>query len=61
MLEWIALDNGVTSLAHYLDNYITMDPPKSPICYHNQQLLSELRTMLGVPLAHNKVEGPSTT
>ena len=46
MLEWIALDNG---------------PPKSPICYHNLQLLSELCTMLGVPLGHNKVEGPFTS
>ena len=38
-----------------------MGPLKSPICYHNLQLLSELCTTLGVPLAHNKVEGPSTT
>ena len=46
---------------HYLDNYLTMGPPLSSICQHNLNTFTKLRKDLGVPLASDKLEGPSTS
>ena len=32
LLAWIAQYNGVTFSIHYLDDFLTMGPPHSPIC-----------------------------
>lgn len=60
LLEWILRHHGVSFLLHYLDDYLTMGPPQTQICQHNLRLLTEVCTMLGIPLALEKVEGPST-
>ena len=60
LLEWILLHLGVSVLLHYLDDYLTMGPPNTQICNQNLRLLIEVCTMLGIPLALEKVEGPST-
>ena len=60
LLEWILLNQGVSFIMHYLDDYLTIGPPNSPICHQNLQLLIEVCGMLGIPLATHKVEGPST-
>ena len=60
LLEWILLHHGVSFLLHYLDDYLTMGPPQTQICHHNLRLLTEICAMLGIPLALEKVEGPST-
>ena len=39
----------------------TMEPPLSPVCQQNLNTFIRLCSKLGVPLAPNKVEGPSTT
>ena len=41
-------------MIHYLDDFLTVGPPNSDTCQQN-------RNNLGVPLALEKVEGPSTT
>ena len=53
-LTWIAQNAGVSNLIHYLGwllNYA------STICQHNKTVF--LCAELGVPLATNKLEGPS--
>ena len=60
LLQWILLNQGVSLLIHYLDDYLTMGPPSSPECHRNLSLLIEVCAMLGIPLALGKVEGPST-
>ena len=60
LLEWILLHLGVSVLPHYLNDYLTMGPPNTQICHQNLRLLIEVCTMLGIPLALEKVEGPST-
>ena len=60
LLEWILINQGVTFLLHYLDNYLTMGPPNSHICQRNLSLLVEVCAVLGIPLALEKVVGPST-
>ena len=59
LLEWILCEQGVPYLLHYLDDYLTMGPPNSPMCNQNLQCLFEVCGMLGIPLAVEKVEGPS--
>ena len=61
LLEWILLHQGVSCILHYLDDYLTMGPPGTQICQQNLRMPIEVRAMLGIPLALNKGEGPSTT
>jgi len=41
---------------HYLDDFLTLAPPGSSTCQHN---LDIIKSVCGVPLAIEKVEGPS--
>ena len=61
LLPWIAQNAGVTYLIHYLDDYLTMGPPASATCQHNLEIFTSLCAALGVPLASDKLEGPSTS
>ena len=45
----------------YLDDFLTMRPSLSSVCQQNLNTFVGLCNELGVPLAPNKVEGPSTT
>ena len=60
LLEWILLNQGVTFLLHYLDDFLTMGQPGTTVCQRNLFLLIEACRMLGVPLALEKVDGPAT-
>ena len=60
LLEWICYEQGVSHLCHYLDDFLTMGQPDSMECGHNLQLLIAVCQGLGIPLAVEKVEGPST-
>ena len=59
LLEWILLNQGVTFLMHYLDDFLTMGEPGTTVCQRNLCLLIEICHMLGIPLAIEKVEGPA--
>ena len=61
IFSWIAQKRGVSYVIHYLDDFLTMGPPPSPICQLNLNTFIGLCSKLGVPLAPDKVEGPSTT
>ena len=53
--------SGVSYLIHYLDDYLTMGPPLSSVCKDNLDIFTRLCKDLGVPLACEKLEGPSTS
>ena len=55
-LEWILHQNGVTLVDHYLDDFITMG---SETCGQNLDWILAVCRELGVPLAIDKLEGPS--
>lgn len=59
-LEWIAKHLGAEFLWHYLDDFITVGRPQTDECAFSLQLLTDLCARLGVPLAMEKIEGPST-
>ena len=56
LLEWILKDRGVTFVMHYLDDFLT----KSAECQKNLGIIKEVCHALGIPLALEKVESPST-
>lgn len=59
-IEWGAQQLGVTWLLHYLDDYITLGAPGSQECAANIATFLELCRRLGVPIAMEKCEGPTT-
>ena len=59
LLSWILEQQLVTPVMHYLDDFLTMGPPHSPSCANNLQAIKDTCSMLGIPLALEKIEGPS--
>ncbi len=59
-VEWIVRDHGATSLWHYLDDFITVGAPNSGECEFNRGVMAHVCERLGVLLAPDKCEGPST-
>jgi len=58
-LYWILTQKGVSPVFHYLDDFLTLGPPGSSICANNLTTIKEVCFSLGIPLALEKVEGPS--
>ena len=58
-LKWIVLQRGITAADHYLDDFVTMGPPNSTVCRQNLELIPAVCTELGVPLAEEKIAGPT--
>ena len=61
LLSWITTQRGVTFSMHYLDDFLLLGPPDSSICQHNLDIFTQVCDELGIPLATEKVEGPSTS
>ena len=59
-IEWIATHSGVTHIHHYLDDFFVAGDPDSPQCAQHLRQLINLCDALGIPLAAEKLEGPST-
>ena len=59
-LEWMVRRQGVRDIWHYLDDYIVCGAPGLSDCADSLQMLIEMCRYLGIPLAEEKVEGPST-
>ena len=59
-LQWIICKQGATWVAHYLDDFVMLGKPETSDCAHNQIIISNVCASLGVPLAPEKVEGPTT-
>ena len=56
LLTWILEHMGVSSIMHYLDDFLTLGPPDTLKCFHNLQVIQGICQHLGVPLALEKVE-----
>ena len=59
-LQWIVVQRGVSYVAHYLDDFITMGPPKSSVCQQNLASIMATCSLTGTPLEVSKCEGPSS-
>ena len=60
LLAWILQQQGISELLHYLD-FLAMGPPSLHTCEQNLDTIKTICTQLGVPLAVEKVEGPTTS
>ena len=60
-LEWVVRKAGVRQIAHYLDDFVVIGRPASDECAESLRKMTELCAILGVPLAKEKSEGPSTS
>ena len=59
LLSWILMQQGISPLIHYLDDFLTMGPADSTICQENFATIQRFCQELGIPLALDKLEGPS--
>ena len=59
-LQWILERRGVSHVAHYLDDYVTLGAPESGECLANHQTIFQVCQELGIPLAPHKTVGPTT-
>ena len=60
-LQWILKNKHlITELIHYLDDFFTAGQADSPQCAANIQVIKKVFHQLGVPLAFEKLEGPTT-
>jgi hypothetical protein len=58
-LQFIMLENGVTDVDHYLDDYLTAGPPDSPVCANNLEIMLATCKTTGFRVNPRKVEGPA--
>ena len=58
-LEW-CIAQGVQHVFHYLDDFVVLGPPRSPACENALFLLKKTCADLGVPLAPEKQDGPTS-
>ena len=59
LLSWILAQCQISPVLHYLDDFLTLGPPESTVCAHNLDTIKDVCSFLGIPLALEKVEGPS--
>ena len=59
-LQWSFTRQGVTWVAHYLDDYITLGPPNSEVCGENLDRMLTTCRRFGVPVAPAKCAGPTS-
>ena len=60
LLAWILQQQGVAPLLHYLDDFFFIGPPSSNTCLQHLNTVKQVRHTLDVPLALEKVGGPTT-
>ena len=58
-LEWRLRLEGVQQVFHYLDDFLIVTPPESPQCERELQKLLQVFNRLGVPIAEDKLIGPT--
>ena len=61
VLEWILHAQGVHHIIHYLDDFLVLRAPNSPECTAALTITLHTCAELGVPLASDKIEGPTTS
>ena len=61
LLSWIATQEGIQCIFHYLDDFLIVAPPHSSLCQHSLEKFIRLCDTLGIPLASKKVEGPTSS
>ena len=59
-LQWVMISKGIKAVFHYLDDFITVGAPRSDECRRANHIMLTTCEQLGVPIAHEKCEGPTS-
>ena len=59
-LQWVCQHAGVQDIFHYLDDFAIVGPLESSTCANHVHIFQWECAALGVPLASDKTEGPTT-
>ena len=59
--HWHLSQLGIGHIRHYLDDFIIMAPPESHKCQEDLATLLRAASTLGIPIASQKTEGPTTS
>ena len=59
-LEWILRQRGVRAVIHYMDDFLLLGAPGTPECSQALEITTTTCKELGIPLAEEKTEGPTT-
>ena len=59
-LEWVLRQRGVRCMLHYLDDFLLLGSPYSDECAQALAITMSTCSELGIPLALDKTEGPTT-
>ena len=60
LFKWILMNNYlVPELLHYLDDYLMLGPPASPVCARSLHGIQNAAKHIGIPLAPDIFEGPT--
>lgn len=59
-VEWILRQEGVQVVMHYLDDFLVVGASRSGECQHAVNIVLRVFATLGLPVAEDKLEGPST-
>ena len=60
-LDWIMANNYGAQLLHYLDDFLLVGPPGKDTCQEAMSRMLTVCDQLGIPVASEKLEGPTTT
>ena len=59
-LQWMMQARGVSFVAHYIDDFITLGSPSADECARNVQTMLQVCREAGVPIEESKSEGPAS-
>ncbi|KAM9326262.1 uncharacterized protein PAF06_002450 [Gastrophryne carolinensis] len=60
-LEWVVKERaGLGSVTHYLDDFLCVGPGGTRVCHLLLSTMLNVFGAFGVPVAHDKTEGPAT-
>lgn len=59
-VEWVAKQEGAGFVIHYLDNFLMVGAPNSVECVQSLETLLAVFNWLGLPVAMEKWEGPTS-
>ena len=60
-LQWIMESMEVQWVVHYIDDFVTLGVPDSTECEENISIKRNACDRVGLPIEHEKDEGPATT
>ncbi len=60
-LQWVMESKGVSWVAHYIDDFVTLGMPGSTECASNVEQMHSACELMGLPREPEKDKGPATT